>query len=69
MRQARKAMKTMLVVAMAALIGITAWAGSPKEDSVERRVIVCMQKGGDARVVEMAQVIASRMFARISVNL
>jgi hypothetical protein len=68
MRKAKKAMKTMVVTGIAALIGTTAGAGS-SGGAPERRVMVCMEKGGDAVMVEKAQAIASRMFARISVHL
>jgi hypothetical protein len=62
-------MDMMVAAGMAALIGTTAWAGSPKPSVVERRVIVCMEKGRDAVAVEKAQTNASKMFARISVHL
>ena len=62
-------MKTMAMVAMAAVMGSSSWAGPARGEAAEQNVTVCMDKGTNTTVVEEAQKIASKMFARIHVNL
>ena len=58
-------MKTAVLMAIAAVTGMTAWAGNTEP----RRVSVCMNSAGQVAVAEQAQMIASKMFARIGVKL
>ncbi len=61
-------MKRTALGAMAAVMGITAWAGSlgPK---AERKVTVCFDEGGTSEVTQRAEMIASKMFRNIGVKL
>ena len=61
-------MKLMAMMAMAGLLGTSAWA---RESSVagERRVIVCMEHGADTFTAFRAQTIAAKMFAEIGVKI
>ena len=61
-------MKRAALVAMAAVMGITALAGSvgPK---VERKVTVCFEQGNAGEVMDSAELIASAMFRKIGVKL
>ena len=57
-------MKITVLMAMAAVIGTTAWAGS-----TEREVTVCFDKANAGDVADGAQVIASKMFRNIGLKL
>jgi hypothetical protein len=57
-------MKLTAMLAMAAVMGTTGWAG----EIGERKVVVCMERGTDIFTALRAQTLASKMFAEIDVK-
>ena len=56
------------MMAMAAVMGTTGWAGE-RDLAVERKVVVCMEPGTDIFGALRAQTVASKIFAEIGVKI
>jgi len=64
-----KAMKNMTGLAVMAMIASTLMHGASADPVNDRGVTVCMQEGGDLRVVPLAKMIATTMFRGIGVKI
>jgi hypothetical protein len=60
-------MKTSAMITMAAMLAGSVWAAGNGE--VQRKVTVCAEHGTAGPVAYTAQVLASRMFAKIGVQI
>jgi hypothetical protein len=62
-------MKNMTGLAVMAMIASTLMPGAFADPVNDRAVTVCMQEGGDLRVVPLAKMIATTMFRGIGVKI
>jgi len=62
-------MRLAAVMIMAALVGGRIWAGEPASIAANRTVRVCMDSGSDIRTLDLAQELASGIFADAGVRI